>query len=99
MNHHDRMLAQNALLKHPEFSLRILWFRQVLYFVFLLVGIIVAVLLTVRAFSDVWQNAPFGSRFSPILFPVCWTILVCVMLRDGMARIRSLNEAIAQTQR
>lgn len=92
---HEKMLTQDALMRDPNFSLRILWGRQILLFLFLLAGIVSTVLLIIRAFSDI-ERTTTGSRFGPILIPVCWTVFVFMMIRNGMARVKSLKDEIAQ---
>jgi len=92
MNEFDEMKAREPVMRDPEFSLRILWIRQVLLFVFLGVGVVMTGALAVRALSG-------DGHAGHILFPACWTVLVIMFLRDGMTRIRDIKkEIIAQQQ-
>ncbi len=90
MNELDEMKTRDAVLRDPEFSLRILWIRQVLLLVFLAGGIVMTCVLSISALGG-------DGHAGNILFPACWTLLVVMLLRGGRAKIKDMRrEAIAQ---
>ena len=84
MNEFDKMKAHNSVMRDPEFSLRILWIRQVLLYIFLGVGIVMTCVLTSKAISG-------DTHLGNILFPACWTVIVIMLTRDGMYKIKMLK--------
>ena len=49
MTEHEEMLAREVVMRDPQFSLRLLWGRQVLLFVLLAAGIVMSCVLLLRA--------------------------------------------------
>lgn len=92
MRSDDDMRAREAVWKAPAFARRILWIRQSMLFLFLLIGVVIMVALAFRATGEAAEAGSLASRLVPVLFPLCWIVGVILLLRDGMARLKSLKE-------
>ncbi len=92
MHSDDYMQAREVIRKNPEFVRRFLWIRQSMGFLFLVIGVVMVVVQAFRAVGEPAEAGSLGSRLLPVLFPLCWSIFVILLLRDGMAALKSLKE-------